>query len=209
MNKPGSPPNLRPAIVPAIVIAAGGEGSRIGGSKPGRCLGGKPLITRMIDWAQTHSDCVAVAVRDADQLPGLDLPLLADRVAGIGPIGALESAFHFAVNAKRPRVLMIGCDQPFLPDDLLDRLGSVIDGCGAAMPHCQGRDQPMACLWRVDGAALAAYIGSGGRALHRFSEQVGTRRAEWLAGPDGSPFANINDLGALENAERRLKIQER
>lgn len=200
---------MRPAIVPAIVIAAGGEGSRIGGSKPGRCLGGKPLITRMIEWAQTHSDCAAIAVRDADQLPGLDLPLLADRVAGIGPIGALESAFHFALNAKRPRVLMIGCDQPFLPDDLLDRLGSVIDGYGAAMPQCQGRDQPMACLWRVDCAALATYIDSGGRALHRFAEQVGAVRAEWLAGPDGSPFANINDPAALENAERRLKIQGR
>lgn len=195
--------------MPAIVIAAGGEGSRIGGSKPGRCLGGKPLITRMIDWAQTHSDCVAIAVRRADQLPGLDLPLLADRAPGIGPIGALDSAFHFALEAKRPRVLMIGCDQPFLPDDLLARLDSVIDGCGAAMPHCQGRDQPIACLWRVDCAALSAYIDDGGRALYRFAEQVGARRAEWLAGPDESPFANINDTAALENAERRLRIQER
>lgn len=209
MNKPGSQPQLPSARVPAIVIAAGGEGSRIGGSKPSLRLGGRPLITRMIDWAQTHSDCVAIAMRDADQLPDLDLPLLADRVAGIGPIGALESAFHFALKAQRPRVLMIGCDQPFLPDDLLARLDIAIDGCGAAMPLCDGRDQPMACLWRVDCMAVAAYIDNGGRALHRFAEQVGTRRVEWLSGPDGSPFANINDPAALENAERRLRIQGR
>lgn len=209
MNKPGSLPNLRPALVPAIVIAAGGEGSRIGGSKPTRCLRGKPLIARMIDWARTHSDCVAIAVRDADQLPALDFPLLADRLAGIGPISALESAFNFALSAERRRVLLIGCDQPFLPDDLLDRLESEIDGSGAAMPRCQGRDQPMACLWRVDCAALAAYMDSGGRALRDFAEQVGVRRVEWLAGPEGSPFANVNDLSALENAERRLRIQGR
>lgn len=205
MNKAASPPQFRPAIV----IAAGGEGSRIGGSKPSRRLGGTALISIMIDWAQAQSDCVAIAVRDADQLPNLELPLLADRMAGIGPIGALESAFHFALNAQRPQVLMIGCDQPFLPDDLLARLDSVIDGYGAAMPLCDGRDQPMACLWRVDCAAVAAYIGSGGRALHRFAEQVGARRVEWQSGPDGSPFANINDPAALEEAERRLRIQGR
>lgn len=205
MGKTGSLPQLPPAIV----IAAGGEGSRIGGSKPSRCLGGKPLITRMIDWAQTHSDCVAIAVRDADQLPGLDLPLLGDRVTGIGPIGALESAFHFALEAKRPRVMMIGCDQPFLPDDLLVRLEKAIEEAGAAMPRYQGRDQPMACLWRVDCADLAAYIADGGRALLGFTDHVGGVRVEWQTGPEGDPFANINDLAALENAERRLRIQER
>src|SRR3546814_4016398 len=93
---------------PAIVIAAGGEGQRIGGNKHVRLLGGRPLLAHAIENAAAQSDCVAVAVREAGQIEAGSLPLLCDAAPGRGPISALASAFAFAAAQGRPEVLLIG-----------------------------------------------------------------------------------------------------
>ncbi len=189
---------------PAIIIAAGGEGTRIGGNKPGQVLGGRPLVERALAWANGISDVTAIAVRAQDQVAGQSAPVLIDRVAGIGPISALESAFRFARQRGCGTVMLIGCDQPFLPSDLATRLEQQIAANGCAMPVSKGRDHPMAALWRVDCAALADYIAGGGRSLWRFADAVGVSRVDWGDGCDPDPFANINDPAALADAERRL-----
>ena len=60
---------------PLIVIAAGGDGSRIGGDKPARLLAGERLIDRTCAWARQHSDAVALAVRPGNGDWGTGLPL--------------------------------------------------------------------------------------------------------------------------------------
>ena len=84
------------ADAPMIVIAAGGDGTRMGGDKPLRRLNGQRLIDRMIDWARGHSDAVALAVRAGSDEWGTGLPVLTDTHDGIGPISALASAMHGA-----------------------------------------------------------------------------------------------------------------
>ena len=83
---------------PPIIIAIGGQGSRIGGDKAERLLGGERLIDHMLRWARGQSDLIALAVRascaDADM--GTGLPTLADAAANLGPISALDSAMRFA-----------------------------------------------------------------------------------------------------------------
>lgn len=193
-----------PKTRPAIVIAAGGEGGRIGGYKPARRLAGQPLIDHALAWAVAHSDEVAIAVRDKNQIAERPIPLLIDRIEGIGPISALDSAFRYAEQKGRDTVMLIGCDQPFLPGDLANRLGREIATNGCAMPVSHGRDHPMAALWRVDCAALANYIDGGGQSLWRFADAVGVTRVDWGDGYDPDPFANINDPAALAKAERQL-----
>lgn len=188
---------------PAIVIAAGGDGTRMGGRKPLQMLGGRPLIDHAIGWAMRHSDCVAIAARRIDDIPLRDLPVLIDRQVGIGPISALASAFRFASDQGRNRVIMVGCDMPFLPDDLVTRLATKLGGHATAMPVSNGRLHPMAALWTVDEAAIAGFIAQGERSLWRFAETVGMVRVEWQGIED--PFVNINDSIGLADAERRLQ----
>lgn len=193
---------------PAIVIAAGGDGARIGGGKPARMLGGLRLIDHAVAWARRHGDAVALAVRPGDGDWGTGCPLLFDGHRDIGPISALASAFDHARAQRRPAVLMIGCDMPFLPDDLVERLSSALDGHGAALPVSCGRLHPTAALWRPDSGALDAYVARGGQSLRRFAGEVGMAEVAWdAAGPD--PFANINDAAALAAAEARIRTPAR
>lgn len=194
---------------PVIVIAAGGEGQRIGGNKPVRLLGGRPLLAHAIENAAAQSDCVAVAVREAGQIEAGSLPLLCDAAPGRGPISALASAFAFAAAQGRPEVLLIGCDQPFLPHDLATRLGAALDGHKVAMPVSRGKYQPLAALWRVDQTALADYIAQGAASLWRFATAQGVVHVEWAETGALDPFANINDSAALAEAEAHLSTAAR
>jgi molybdopterin-guanine dinucleotide biosynthesis protein A len=166
-------------------------------------LDGRRLIDHALAWAMRHSDAVALAVRPgaADWQTGL--PLLVDRHAGIGPISALAGAFRFARQQQRQAVLMIGCDMPFLPDELLARLQSALPGHAAAMPVSGGRRHPMATLWVPEVTAVDAYIAGGGQAPWRFAQASGLVEVLWDDTPD--PFVNINTPADLAAAEQRLR----
>lgn len=177
----------------------------MGGDKPLRRLAGKPLVHWMADWAKAQSERVALAVRAPEQVHGLDLPSLIDGQCGIGPISALESAFDHASAEGCERVLLVGCDQPFLPANLLESLSAIIGDAGAAMPVCGNQAQPMATLWRTDPAVLREYVAGGGQSLWRFAREVGARRVEWDTFAGADPFFNINDADALTEAEIRVR----
>lgn len=193
--------------LPLIVIAAGGSGSRIGGNKPERLLGEVRLIDHVCNWARQHSDAVALAVRPGDGDWGTGLPLLFDTMAGIGPISALNSATREAARQGRKAVLLIGCDLPFLPANLVSRLSAALPGHGAAMPMSGGRLHPMTALWRSTPEPLGQWIADGGQSLWRFAKAIGMAEVEWDETPD--PFANVNDAAALAAAEERLRTAER
>lgn len=194
-------------LAPAIIIAAGGEGRRMGGAKPQAVLAGQSLLSHAIGWATRHSDACAIAVRDAAQISAshheAGLPLLMDAAPGLGPVSALASAMRFAAAHGRASAILIGCDQPFLPDDLPARLACALGDNGVAMPVAGGKDQPLASLWRVDGPSIADFIAGGGRSLWRLADRLGAVRVSWAAdGAGHDPFANINDPATLARFAR-------
>jgi molybdopterin-guanine dinucleotide biosynthesis protein A len=185
---------------PAIVILAGGEGSRIGGGKPLRRLGGRTLLDRAIDRAQNWSDDVAVAVRDSCQLGEVEVPVLIDPPGLEGPLGGLASALRL----ERATVLTIPCDAPFLPDDLPKRLAAALPGRAAALAASGGRIHPTCALWRTEAlATVRDYAASGRRSLIGFADAIGYASVEWSAEPL-DPFFNINSEEDFREAERRL-----
>ncbi len=193
----------------AVVIAAGGDGNRIGGNKPSRLLGGIPLIARALNFAHLLSDNVAVAIRRDTQitLPP-DIPLLVDAEANGGPLSALASALDWAAESGKRHVLMIGCDTPFLPHDLLHRL-SAIGSDTVAMAKSGDRLHPACALWPVTArAALDDDAVTGRRSLIGFAETVGYWPVEWPALPF-DPFFNINTPDDLARAEAHLAKQDR
>ena len=188
---------------PVIVIAAGGDGTRIGGNKPALHFGGQRLIDRMIAWARPQTDMLALAVRPNDGDWGTGLPLLYDRHQNIGPISALSSAMQAARSRQRENLLLIGCDLPFLPLDLIERLSAGRENQIAAMPISHGRIHPMAGLWRVIPDQLEQWIEAGGQSMWRFARDMGMAEVVWTETPD--PFTNINDHATLVQAEVHLK----
>lgn len=187
----------------ATIVACGGAGRRLGWDKPSRVLAGKALIERAIEQAAAFGGPAALAVAGTGRFSEHGLPQLPDDPPDIGPIAALRSGFRFAHDVNCSHLLMIGCDQPFLPDDLVERLRTAIGTHGAAVPVSHGRDQYMAALWRVNLLALEGYIASGERSLWRFAETVGMTRLEW-EDSQADPFADIDDAEALASAEARI-----
>jgi molybdopterin-guanine dinucleotide biosynthesis protein A len=186
----------------AVVVLAGGEGSRIGGGKPLKHFGGERLIDQALRRAQIWSDVVAVAVRDAEQVEPLPAPLIKDEDVP-GPLGGLISGLRFAQEKSRPLLLAIPADMPFLPDDLLDRLRGRIGGNGCALAESGGHIHPVCSLWRTGVMEDAKeYAASGRRSLKGLAASIGFAVAEWRAEPV-DPFFNINTSADLAEAKRR------
>ncbi|MEQ1725018.1 MAG: molybdenum cofactor guanylyltransferase [Sphingopyxis sp.] len=193
-------------MTPPIVIAAGGNGSRIGGGKAGRVLGGIPLLQRAVTFALTQSGTVAIAAR-ADTAITVEprVPMLIDRADDGGPLAALMSALDFAVACGAQSVLMMPCDMPFLPADLLARLMVEGDAERVAMAMSGARFHPICALWPVAAcqAALPAYAAISNGSLIGLAKQIGFDEIAWPDAPY-DPFFNINDGDDLAHAEAML-----
>jgi molybdopterin-guanine dinucleotide biosynthesis protein A len=188
----------------AVVILAGGEGSRIGGGKPLLTLGGERLIDRAARHARQWSDALAVAVREPSQVEGCGIEVIRDRLDVEGPLGGLASGLDFGRGRECRFLLTIPADMPFLPRDLFERLAGTLSGHSCALARSGAHVHPVCGLWSVDAAdQLDGYIESGRRSLRGFGEWVGCTTVEW---PSAAldPFFNINSPEDLAEAERRL-----
>lgn len=189
----------------AVVILAGGEGSRIGGGKPWRRLGGRTLIERSAALARQWSDRVAVAARDEGQVRGSGLRCIADEPGIEGPLAGLAAALRFCRDEGLDAVLTVPADMPFLPADLCHRLAETLGDGNAALASSGGHLHPVCGLWRVRALGqLPAFLESGRRSLRGFAQAIGFRSAEWPTGPL-DPFFNINSAEDLAAAERLLR----
>lgn len=185
-----------------IVIAAGGDGNRIGGDKPLCLLGGKRLIDHALDLAHSQSRDVAVAVRRQTRLELPDtVERLDDAEANGGPLSALASALAYGKDRNVQKVLLIGCDMPFLPADLLTTLGTRHDANLVALAESGGRLHPACALWPVAAQeALSDYAIRGRRSLIGFAERIGYHAVAWPVAPVDA-FFNINTPEDLAMAE--------
>ena len=188
----------------AVVILAGGQGSRIGGHKPLKVLGGKTLLERAITLAHQWSENVAVAVREEAQAGVTGAHLIQDEPDVGGPLAGLGAALRFARDSSCDEVLTVPADMPFLPPDLVQRLMAAIGDACAAIASSDGHMHPVCGLWRTSALNVVPdYVASGRRSLRGFAEAIGFEAVEWPARPT-DPFFNINSAADLETAERLL-----
>jgi molybdopterin-guanine dinucleotide biosynthesis protein A len=201
----------------AGIVLAGGRSQRMGGTdKALQLLAGEPLIGHVIDRVQRQVGAMALSVeRPTASLERFGLPQLADPLPGHrGPLGGLLSALrHYGDHY--PWVLLVPCDAPFLPATLAaSLLRCALDGgLPGAMAVYRGEWQPTFSVWH---RSLLPDLerAVGGEGLGGFKQLLRTVRVAeraWPtdAGPDvPSPFFNVNDRAALEEAECWLRRAE-
>ena len=188
-----------------VVILAGGQGSRIGGTKPLKLLGSERLIDRAMRMARQWSQCVAAVVRDAGQVGDVQCRQILDEPGIEGPLAGLAATLRFGKAEGFNCVLTIPADMPFLPSDLGQRLVNEFGGANAAIASSGGHLHPVCGLWRTSAlGALPDYLATGRRSLRGFAEAIGFQAVEWPAEPE-DPFFNINSLEDLVKAERLLR----
>lgn len=192
---------------PAVAILAGGEGSRIGGGKPLKLVGGLRLIDRAEALAQQWSEMIAVSVRSPVQVGDTKLTCIFDEEGIEGPLAGLVAALRYASLAGREAVLTIPVDMPLLPADLAQRLSAGFERRRAALARSGGRLHPVCGLWSTEALNdVPEYLATERRSLKGFAEAVGYGAVDWSAEPL-DPFLNINSAEDLLEARRLLQLK--
>lgn len=106
---------------------------------------------------------------------------------GLGPLGGLAAALHYAAGHGYDHVLTIGCDMPHLPAGLLDAL------IAASPAYC--RDAPILGCWPASLAlALDDHVEHDAkRSIRGWAERVGAKVIDTPAA-----LANVNTPAELE-----------
>lgn len=188
------------------VILAGGAGTRIGGDKPLRVLGGRPLI------AHVAGRCAApIWINAADPRLAQYGPLVPDLPSpGQGPLVGVWSALCQAAAEGVEAVLTVPVDTPFLPHDLAARLKARLGNHPAAVAVTADGWQPACALWRPRVApVIADHLAAGRWSLAGALRSVGAAPVP-VSALDFSDkltplFFNINTPADLADAEERLK----
>ena len=181
-------------------VLAGGAASRMGGSKAGALLEGRPLIEYPLRALTARLDDVAVIAR-----AGTELPELPDGVRRIdepdeprhpatGIVAALEAA------AGRP-ALVLACDLPQAGEEVVDALlAEPAGGSLVVAAASQGRVQPL--MARYEPGALSALAGFD-PAVSATGLALGLG-ASLVAVPDEAAVG-VNDAAQLEELSRRWR----
>lgn len=204
-----------PAIAAAVL--AGGRSSRMGGqAKALLPLAGKPLLQHVIDRILPQVQELYLSVElESPAFVRFGLPQLADPLPGShGPLGGLLSALRMLKLDDKPEWLLLApCDAPFVPCDLASRLyrQATTSGSAGAVVHQDGQLHPVFSLWNKSLLASLeqAVVEEKMAGFKQFLRVAPLARYDWpepvpLSGL--SPFFNINDQAALEQA--RLAVSQ-
>lgn len=139
---------------PMGVILAGGQATRMGGGdKALRPLGGRRILDHVMDRLAPQVAGMALNANGDPTRFDLDLPIIADSVAGFaGPLAGVLAGLDWAAELGAETIVTVAGDTPFYPCDLVPRLLLAADGM--AHPLALAATQP-------DGAATKSMLASG------------------------------------------------
>src|ERR1044072_6174066 len=154
-------------------VTAGGRSSRMGRDKAWLELDGQTMIERVITAIKAVTTDVSVIANSAEY-KRLGLPVYADTHIGIGPLEAIRTAL---ANASTRRVLLVGCDLPFVTAGLFSFLLSLQGDDQAIHPVCADDTLESLCAVYSTNAlsSVIRLIENDGRKVSLLFDQIRTR----------------------------------
>jgi molybdenum cofactor guanylyltransferase len=188
-------------------VTAGGKSSRMGRDKAWLELDGVLMIERVIAALRPVTASVTI-IANRPEYGRLNLPVVADTHFDVGPLEAIRTSL---ANSRQPRVVLVGCDLPFVTSQLFAHLLRADDSAQAVVPLDEGcRIEPLCAVYATAALdAVTELIESGERKVSRLFERIPTRFVAFdelrpLRGA-GLFFENINSPADYERALERLK----
>lgn len=174
---------MQPKLLGAII--AGGRSRRFGSDKALAELDGRGLLDHAIDGLGAQTAALVICGREMQ-----GYTCLADRPEpGLGPLGGVSAALHFAAAHDFEAVLTSACDTPEVPSDLAD----ILTGNGSSVLI----GQPLFGYWPAWlSAELDNFLeGTDGRSMGEWAACTDARRVYF---PGDLPNINtVSDLTAL------------
>lgn len=189
------------------LILAGGQGTRMGRVNKGlQRLNGKALVAHIAERLQPQVEFLAISANcDLPEYERLGHPVFTDasHLLGKGPLAGIASAAA-QLPAALDAVLIAPCDTPFIPLDVVARLGAALfsahSQAASAMAVTADGPQPSICLVKP-GLLLQLFAhlqNSDNLRLRAWLESAGCEAVHF---DDAHAFTNINDLPALDAAQ--------
>lgn len=187
------------------VILAGGRASRMAGEDKGLLLlGGRPLLSHVLDRFASLERVVISANRHIERYADFGLPVISDSLAGFpGPLAGMLAALE-AIDT--PYLLTAPCDSPRIPVVYLERMLAVINNTPdrAAVATDGSRIQPVFSLLPVQVASsLRRYLEDGERRASAWLRSIGAIEVDFSDCPE--MFVNINSPDELRALETQLQ----
>ena len=194
------------------LILAAGRSSRMGSvNKVQAVLAGRSLLNHVIDRLAPQVDQLVIN-GDAGTCGESDYPLVEDALDGFqGPLMGLYSALSSAKSSDKlgqaTYLMMVPCDGPFIPNNLVAELHQQIleQDADVACIRYQGFAQPTFSLWhkRVAPAVKEALLVKKYGGFKPLLADLNTAYLDWPE-QSVSPFFNINTVDDLAEAEGLL-----
>lgn len=195
------------------VVLAGGLSSRMGGGdKSLQPLGGRPVLSHILDRFAPQVDGVILnANGDPARFAAFNLPVAGDAVPGfVGPLAGVLAGLAWARD-NRPDItdiVTVPGDGPFLPRDLVARMAAERAAAGAdlACALSAGQAYPVIGLWPVGlfDDLRHAVVDEDIRKVDRWTARHRLVQVAFSTQPV-DPFYNANTPEELAEAERLLR----
>ncbi|MBM3094599.1 molybdenum cofactor guanylyltransferase MobA [Ensifer sp. T173] len=209
-------PDARHPPWPAVILA-GGLSRRMGHAKSGLSLGGKTMLSRIIDRLRPQVASIAINLNGAaEQKTIVGHPVIADTVPGfLGPLAGVLTAMRHtaAITPAATHVLVVPTDTPFFPHDLAQRLtDAMTQREQIAVALSDDALHPLFALWPVALADdLEHWITTDPkRRVRAFIERHPSVTVDFPMTTTASglfdPFFNVNTPDDLLRAEEWLRI---
>lgn len=199
----------------SIAIQAGGRSSRMGSNKALSLFLERPLILRVIDRVKSLADDIFI-ISNNDDLKVLalkNIPIYADIIREMGPLGGLFSSLTYAHGKY---VAMLACDLPFVSSQLIQYQLKLIEEehSDVVIPESENGFEPLHALYKRNTSLPAVQIAleKGNRRVISWFEgmkiTVIPNKQLKLMDPQSKMFMNINTKEDLLLAEN-LVAQEK
>ncbi len=191
----------KPVVSAAVtgVLLSGGRGTRMGGVDKGLLpFRGRTMVEWVLERIEPQvAEVLISANQNLDRYLALGHPVLTDRVTGFaGPLAGLHAGL---CAARCDLVIMVPCDSPFLPADLVLRMTQALENSEAEVAVARTGEQahPVFCLCRAGLLAnLTAFLEAGGRKVDAWYAAL--KVCEVAFDDSAGGFLNINTLEQLQ-----------
>ena len=203
--------------IPGIILA-GGLSRRMGGGDKGLLMLGKTtIIERVIDKISPQVGSLAININgDSSRFPDYKLPIIPDSIKGyLGPLSGILAGMEWAFKNGNRYIATVAADTPFLPDDFIKRLHTMVKSknlnIGIAASRFLRRDNvfihPTFGIWEVAlKDDLRDALANDTRKIMFWAKKFKLDYYYFDTSDKLSdPFFNINTPDDLEEAKYRLK----
>lgn len=125
-------------------VLAGGRSSRMGLNKALLEIGGKSLVSRLIEIVYPIFDEVMISSNEPELYKWTGKRVVKDIITGRGPLGGIHSALQFTKTEKN---IFVSCDMPFISKDVIEFLCEYKFEKAILIPKADGQIQQLCGIY--------------------------------------------------------------